>query len=170
MNREEGIGVEGGIEQGIILVNFHTSKTRSWQTDSRKCHVNWALADSDWELEFCHLVEDNRHVISYVKNSGLGFEVPYHLGPENRIYLPDYFIFLDDGCGPENPLHLINEVKSYRKEDAKAKRLTMENFWIPGVNCLGLYGRWAFAEFTEVFDIQEAFDGLVDRFVRREGE
>ena len=44
----------------------------------------------------------------------------------------------------------------------------MENFWIPGVDYLGLYGRWAFAEFTEVFDMQEAFDELVDRFMRRE--
>jgi len=67
-------------EGSSIHVNFHTSKTRRWQTDLRKCHVNWALVDSDWELEFCRLVEDNRHVISYVKNSGLGFEVPYRLG------------------------------------------------------------------------------------------
>jgi type III restriction enzyme len=157
-------------EGSSIHVNFHTSKTRRWQTDSRKCHVNWALADSDWELEFCRLVEDNRHVISYVKNSGLGFEVPYRLGSENRIYIPDYIVLVDDGRGPENPLHLIIEVKGYRKEDAKVKRLTMENFWVPGVNYLGLYGRWAFAEFTEVFDMQEAFDRLVDRFVRGEGK
>jgi len=61
---------------------------------------------------------------------------------------------------------LIIEVKGYRKEDAKEKRLTMETFCVPGVNYLGLYGRWAFAEFTEVFDMQEAFDGLVDGFVR----
>jgi type III restriction enzyme len=155
-------------EGSSIHVNFHTSKTRRWQTDSRKCHVNWALADSDWELEFCRLVEDNSHVIAYVKNSGLGFEVPYRLGSENRIYLPDYIVLVDDGRGPENPLHLIIEVKGYRKEDAKDKRLTMENFWVPGVNYLGLYGRWAFAEFTEVFDMQEGFDGLVEGFVRGE--
>ena len=42
----------------------------------------------------------------------------------------------------------------------------MESFLIPGVNRLGLYGRWAFAEFTEVFDMQKSFDELVDRFVR----
>jgi len=56
-----------------IHVNFHTSKTRRRQTDSRKCHVNWAPADSDQELEFCRLVEDNTHVISYVKNLSPGF-------------------------------------------------------------------------------------------------
>ena len=69
------------------------------------------LADSNWELEFCRLVEDNRHVISYVKNSGLG--------SENRIYIPDYIVLADDGHGTENPLHLIIEVKDYRKEDPR---------------------------------------------------
>jgi len=122
------------------------------------------IADSDWELEFCRLVEDNKNVISYVKNAGLGFEVPYRLGSENRIYLPDYIVLVDDGHGRENPLRLVVEVKGYRKEDAKEKRLTMDNFWISSVNRLGIYGRWAFAEFTEVFDMQRAFDRMVDGF------
>jgi type III restriction enzyme len=38
----------------------------------------------------------------------------------------------------------------------------METFWVPGVNRLGSYGRWAFAEFTEVFDMQKEFDALVE--------
>jgi type III restriction enzyme len=152
-------------EGSSIHVNFHTSKLSRWQTDHRKCHVNWALADSDWELEFCRLVEDNKHVISYIKNSGLGLEVPYQLGSQNRIYIPDYIVLVDDGHGFDDPLHIIIEVKGYRKEDAKEKSQTMKNSWIPGVNRLGVYGRWAFAEFTEVFDMQKAFDELVEGFV-----
>jgi hypothetical protein len=31
----------------------------------------------------------------------------------------------------------------------------MQTMWVPGVNNLGAYGRWAFAEFQEVFAIQE---------------
>jgi type III restriction enzyme len=30
----------------------------------------------------------------------------------------------------------------------------MEAYWLPGVNAMGHYGRWAFAEFTDVFDIE----------------
>ena len=30
-------------------VNFNTSKTLRWETDARRCHVNWAILDSDWE-------------------------------------------------------------------------------------------------------------------------
>ena len=33
----------------------------------------------------------------------------------------------------------------------------METYWVPGVNRSGAYGRWAFAEFTDVYTIQEDF-------------
>jgi type III restriction enzyme len=32
---------------------------------------------------------------------------------------------------------------------------------VPGVNNLGTYGRWAFAELTEVFEINAEFHRLV---------
>ena len=38
-------------------VNFNTSKTSRWQTNERRSHVNWAILDSDWEGEFCRVVE-----------------------------------------------------------------------------------------------------------------
>lgn len=33
----------------------------------------------------------------------------------------------------------------------------METYWVPGVNNLGRYGRWAFAEFTEVYQMAADF-------------
>jgi type III restriction enzyme len=33
---------------------------------------------------------------------------------------------------------------------------------VPGVNTLGTYGRWAFAEFTEVYTIREELDAVID--------
>ncbi|MFQ5518138.1 MAG: acyl-CoA dehydrogenase family protein, partial [Acidimicrobiia bacterium] len=51
----------------------------------------------------------------------------------------------------DDPLHLIVEIKGYRGEDAKEKKSTTDTYWVPGVNHLGTYGRWAFAEFTEVY-------------------
>jgi type III restriction enzyme len=53
------------------------------------------------------------------------------------------------------------EIKGYRREDAKEKKLTMETYWVPGVNNLKQYGRWAFAEFTEVFNIDSDFSKKV---------
>ena len=39
-------------------------------------------------------------------------------------------------------------------EDAIEKKSTMDTYWVPGVNHLGSHGRWAFAEFTEVFAVR----------------
>jgi type III restriction enzyme len=37
----------------------------------------------------------------------------------------------------------------------------MDVYWVPGVNHLGAYGRWAFAEFTDVYQIQTDFQAKV---------
>ncbi|MBD3386425.1 restriction endonuclease [candidate division KSB1 bacterium] len=144
-------------------VNFTTSKKSRWETDARKCHINWVILDSDWEAEFCRVVESHPRVRAYVKNHALGFEVPYRFGSQMRTYLPDFIVLLDDSR--EGPLHLVVEIKGYRGEDAKEKKSTMDTYWIPGVNHLGRYGRWAFAEFTEVFQIEEEFNQLIDKII-----
>jgi len=48
------------------------------------------------------------------------------------------------------------------REDAKEKKATMETYWVPGVNNLGTYGRWAFAEFTDVYQMQADFEARVE--------
>jgi type III restriction enzyme len=141
-------------------VNFNTSKKDRWQTDSRKCHVNWAVLDSDWEAEFCRVVEAHPLVKTYVKNQGLGLEVPYLYGSNMRTYYPDFIVIIDDG--KNEPLHLIVEIKGYRREDAKVKKSTMETYWVPGVNNHGRYGRWAFAEFSEIYRIEADFKAKIE--------
>lgn len=148
-----------------LHVNFVTSKTSRWQTDPRKCHINWVVLDSDWEAEFCRVVEKHPAVRAYVKNHGLGFEVPYQYGSITRQYIPDFIVRIDDGR--EDALNLIVEIKGYRGEDAKEKRATMETRWIPGVNRLETYGRWAFAELSEIFEIEAEFNRQVDSFIRK---
>jgi type III restriction enzyme len=143
-----------------IHVNFTTSKTNRWETDENKCHINWAVLDSDWEAEFCRVAESHPRVKAYVKNHNLGFEVPYLYGSAPRIYRPDFIVLVDDGR--EDPLNLVVEIKGYRREDAKDKKSTMETYWVPGVNNLGQYGRWAFAEFTEVYQIEADFEAKVE--------
>ncbi|MFZ5772136.1 MAG: BPTD_3080 family restriction endonuclease [Thermodesulfobacteriota bacterium] len=165
-------------------VNFNTSKKDRWQTDARACHVNWVVLDSDWEAEFCRVAESHPKVKAYVKNHNLGLEVPYRYGSETRTYIPDFIVMVDDGQGRPNAagardggsgdrqgdddlLHLIVEIKGYRREDAKEKKSTMETYWVPGVNNLKRYGRWAFAEFTEVYRIESDFAAKVEsRFNR----
>ena len=143
-------------------VNFSTSKTDRYETDSRRCHINWVILDSDWEAEFCRVAESHPRVKAYVKNHNLGLEVPYRYGSETRRYIPDFIVLVDDGKGDDNPLHLIVEIKGYRAEDAKDKNSTMETYWVPGVNRHGSYGRWAFSEFTDVYEIESDFEAKVE--------
>jgi type III restriction enzyme len=148
-------------EGSTAHVNFTTTRTDRWQTDARRCHVNWVILDSDWEAEFCRVAEAHPRVIAYVKNRNLGLEVPYRFASENRTYVPDYIVQVDDGRGADDPLNLIVEIKGYRGEDAKEKAATMRTYWIPGVNNLKEHGRWAFAEFTDIYAMQEDFAKVV---------
>jgi type III restriction enzyme len=56
----------------------------------------------------------------------------------------------------------VVEVKGYRREDAKDKKLTMETYWVSGVNNSGKFGRWAFAEFTEIYGMESEFKAKVE--------
>jgi type III restriction enzyme len=143
-------------------VNFNTSKTDRWETDPRRCHINWVVLQSDWEAEFCRVAEAHPRVRAYVKNHSLGLEVPYRYGSETRKYVPDFIVRVDDGHGDNDLLNLIVEIKGYRREDAKEKKSTMDTYWVPGVNYLGTHGRWAFAEFTEVYRIEADFEAKVE--------
>ena len=106
-------------------------------------------------------------VRAYVKNHNLGLEVPYQYGSTARTYIPDFIVQVDDGR--EDPLNLVVEIKGIRGEDAKDKKATTETYWVPAVNNLGEYGRWAFAEFTDVYEIEVEFDGLIRRVVAETG-
>ena len=150
-------------------VGFSTTKDL-WTTAPNKCHVNYVVRDSDWEAEFARVAEQHPRVISYVKNQGLGLEIPYKDGSTARIYIPDFIVRIDDGRRADDPLHLVVEVKGYRHENVRLKSETMRTQWVPGVNNLGQFGRWAFREFKDVYDIDKEFKALIDRVVSENGE
>lgn len=140
-------------------VTFNTSRGELWTNSPDKCQINYVVYDSQWEAEFCRVVEGHPQVRAYVKNHALGFEVPYRYGSEVRRYLPDFIVLVDDGR--EDLLHLVVEIKGYRREDAKEKAATMQTYWVPGVNHLGTHGRWAFAELTEIYRMESEFTATI---------
>jgi type III restriction enzyme len=146
------------------FVNFTTSKPVR-MSDPCKSQVNAVVCDSTWEGELARVIERNPHVLAYVKNQGLNLEVPYRDGAMPRRYLPDFIVRIDDG--DEEPLNLILETKGYRGADAQLKAETIKTLWVPGVNNLGSQGRWGFVEFTDPFEIQSAFDKLVEGLIQK---
>ena len=142
-------------------VNFTTSRTQRYAT-GRRCHLSLAILDSTWEGEFCRVLDSHPQVLAWVKNRNLGFDVPYRFGGTARKYVPDFIVLLDDGLGTDEPLHVVVEVKGFRGEDAKAKKETMDTFWVPAINAHGCYGRWAFLELQDPHEMHGDFDASVD--------
>ena len=147
-------------------VNFATVKKSLWRADPSKCHINWVVLDSDWEAEFCRVVEKHPSVLSYVKNQNLNFTIPYQFGSDARLYYPDFIVRVDVGTG--EPLNLVVEIKGYRFEDAKDKALTAKNYWIPGVNRLEKYGHWDFLELKEIYEIESQFYEFINSIKTKE--
>ncbi len=88
--------------------------------------------------------------------------MPYQFGGESRRYRPDFIVRVDDGRGEDDLLNLVVEIKGYRGEDAKEKKSTMDTYWVPGVNNRGDWGRWAFVELTDVWEISGDFAAKIE--------
>src|SRR6266511_2201594 len=109
-------------------VRFNTSRADRWDTSGPppKNHVNWVVLDSDWESEFCRVAESHSKVIAYTKNHNLGLEVPYRYGSETRKYLPDFIVLVDEGHGPDDPLHLVVDLSAHVHAPRRVLRITSE--------------------------------------------
>ena len=139
-------------EGSTLNVKFDTRKKRRHETAADKSHINLAVCDSDWEMQFCQLLEEIDGVHAYVKNDGLGFEVPYTHQEKVHQYRPDFIILMDDG--EADLLNLVVEIKGYRDGKAQAKADTMNKLWIPAINNHGRWGRWAFEEIMDPQDMR----------------
>jgi len=131
-------------------VDFDTIRS-VYITKADKCHVTHVVADTtSWEQKLAHTLEDMGDVVlCYVKNDHLGFTVPYTINGEEKQYIPDFIVRIDDGHGKDNPLNLILEVTGEVKKEKQAKVSTAKNLWVPAVNNHGEFGRWAFLEITD---------------------
>ena len=120
---------------------------------------------ASWEEPLALTLETHPRVLAYAKNQALGFEIPYLDRGVTRRYLPDFLVRLDDGG--DEPLNLVLEVKGIKDESDKAKAQTTRDLWVPGVNALGGFGRWAFAEFRDWAVMDEDFAALVDQLLTK---
>jgi type III restriction enzyme len=133
-------------------VDFDTTRP-VYVTRADKCHVSHVVADTEsWEQKMAQTLEDMDEVVHYVKNQNLGFTIPYTLDGQERGYIPDFIVRVDDGHGREDLLNLIVEVSGERKKDKAAKVATARTLWVPAINAHGGFGRWAFIEISDPWD------------------
>lgn len=132
-------------------VDFTTSKG-VWTTE--KSHLNYLVLDSGWEAKLGQVLDSMPEVVSYAKNQGLGFKIPYVFEGTSRNYLPDFLVRVDRGLGGNMPNTLVIEVTGEQKKEKAVKVDTARRLWVPAVNNDGRFGRWFFLEVTDPWDAE----------------
>jgi type III restriction enzyme len=146
-------------EGSTSTVDFDTTKP-VMVTDPAKCHVEYVAADSNWEHVMTSRLESMPEVRAYVKNQGLGFQIPYTFDTHERNYLPDFIVMIDDGQA-DGPLSLVVEVTGQARPDKVERVATARERWVPGVNALGRYGRWEFIEIEDPWNAENDIRALL---------
>jgi len=142
--------------------------TRKQVIETVKSPVSHVVLDgptggNTWEAKAALILEAHPLVVAYVKNDHLGFDIPYvHQGRSHR-YVPDFLIRL---AQPErDPVErtLILEVSGGRKSPGptKAKAVTARDQWCASVNNQGEFGRWGYAELTDIEDATAFVDDAI---------
>jgi len=114
-------------------VNFHTGKALH---DVKRCHLNAAVFDSDWEREAAELLGTHPSVEAWVKNDRLGLVIPYRKEGTPRKYLPDFVVLLTTGN------YMVVEIKG-QVGDALIKKAAAER-WCRAVTNDGRFGKWTY--------------------------
>lgn len=144
--------------------------TRKVVIDTEKSPVNRVTLDgvkgNTWEETVTYLLERHDEVVSYVKNDGLDFSIPYvHAGVEHD-YQPDFLVRL----APREPADeaertLIIEVSGTRKDQEMraAKAAAAEHRWCAAVNRHGGFGRWGYVEIDDMTHAGSRLEAAIDR-------
>jgi type III restriction enzyme len=126
-------------------VDFWTSRDVREVT---KSHLNYVVADTkQWEQSATYYLDKSKSVEAFVKNSGLGFAIPYLHNGQMHDYVPDFIVRLKD----PQPCHLILEIKGFDPAE-EVKRAAAER-WVAAVNADGTNGKWRYAVAKKVSDI-----------------
>ncbi len=117
-----------------------TGDMKPWDTSkpfvhTRKSHINFCVCDSRWESTTALHLDRSPHVIAWVKNDHLSFEIRYIFNGGEHKYRPDFLARLS------NDEILVIETKGEEDQKDKVKREAMRE-WIRAVNQHGGFGRW----------------------------
>lgn len=116
-------------------IDFWTSKR---VREVVKSHVNYAVADTaKWEQAAAYYIDTHPRVLSFVKNQGLGFAIPYLDNGQPHDYVPDFIVRLENG------VHVILETKGF--DPREEVKIAAAQRWVDAVNAEGSYGKWSYS-------------------------
>jgi type III restriction enzyme len=153
-------------------VEFDTTRP-VYATRPDKCHISHVVADTtSWEQKMASALEEMDEVKSYVKNTNLGFSIPYVLNNEEKNYYPDFIVSTNilsplagEGRGAGD-LNLIIEVTGEHKKDKAAKVSTTKTLWIPAINNHSGFGRWEFIEITDPWNAKNEIRAFLANLIQ----
>ncbi len=133
-----------------------TSDMRPWYTKKPtertvKSHINLAVYDSTWEMATGRELDQNERVVSWAKNSKIGFSIQYRYRGVLHDYYPDFLIRL------QNSVNLVLEVKGKDDDQNKQKRRSLDD-WVAAVNDNGNYGTWVWDVAFHPSDVRTIID------------
>lgn len=121
-----------------------------------KSHLNAIVADTKtWEQTAAFYIDTHDAVVSFVKNAGLGFAIPYIHNGQGHDYEPDFIIRLK----AKTPTYLILETKGY--DEKKEVKAAAAKRWCAAVNAEGGYGRWEYRMATKMTDVPKIIDEVI---------
>ena len=117
--------------------NVHFKTTKPVQA-TQKSHLNFVACDTgSWEQAATFQLEASEHVLCYVRNDRLEFNIPYDYYKNTLPYEPDFIVKLKNG------VNLVLEVKGQVRDDTDAKHQGARR-WVAAVNNWGKLGEWDF--------------------------
>ena len=140
-------------------VAFTTSMSNRWNTDpysnltstGSSATVTGRRSSAAWQRE-------HPLVRSYVKNHGLGLKSRIGWGQRHVPTSPTSWCWLTTDTGTTISCTSLLRSRDTEARTLRRRKSTMDTYWVPGVNHLGTFGRWAFAEFTDVYEINAEFE------------
>jgi len=114
----------------------------------RRSHVNYVVADTArWEQQAAYYIDRHPAVAAFVKNSGLGFTVPYLYNGQPHDFTPDFLIRL--AGAPDR--YFILETKGF--DPLAEVKAAAAHRWVSAVNASRRFGTWSFAMARSVSDV-----------------
>ena len=112
------------------------------------------VPDSQWERVAAYALDTHPAVRSFVKNSGLGFAIPYLHAGQGHDYLPDFVVQLV----ADADRHVIVDTKGY--DDRLAEKHAAALRWVSAVNQDGRYGHWDYLMLRDKAKIAEEINEM----------
>ena len=119
-------------------VDFWTAKA---VRATARCHVSYVELDTATSEEsMVSQLDFDRHVIAFVKNTGLGFSIPYAWEGDAHEYWPDFLARLQFEGKEVGTVVLETNGHDTRA----AVKIAAAQRWVAAVNRDGRHGRWAY--------------------------